>query len=191
MAFPTEPRGARWIVPTAVADDAPLDENSAATNLAGVIGDCAARKMELRICSPPFRKASSSSTLWRRSCSSNKARNFALKSSCMMTGLNGRWLRFCPLISLCHLTINPLMGDQMKNIDTEKVDHLSPLSTELMPDAWERFERAVDTVSKSGPQHRVTKARADWYTPLWCSVPENVASLRPQTADFADGQDRN
>jgi hypothetical protein len=25
---------------------------------------------------------------------------------------------------------------------------------ELAPDAWERFERAVDTVSKSGPRHR-------------------------------------
>jgi hypothetical protein len=25
---------------------------------------------------------------------------------------------------------------------------------ELRPDAWERFERAVDTVTKSPPQHR-------------------------------------
>jgi hypothetical protein len=25
---------------------------------------------------------------------------------------------------------------------------------ELVPDAWERFERAVDTVIKSGPMHR-------------------------------------
>ena len=25
---------------------------------------------------------------------------------------------------------------------------------ELMPDAWERFERAVGTVVKSGPKHR-------------------------------------
>jgi hypothetical protein len=25
---------------------------------------------------------------------------------------------------------------------------------EIHPDSWERFERAVDTVSKSGPQHR-------------------------------------
>jgi len=25
---------------------------------------------------------------------------------------------------------------------------------EILPDAWERFERAVDTVIKSGPQHR-------------------------------------
>jgi hypothetical protein len=25
---------------------------------------------------------------------------------------------------------------------------------EIVPDAWERFERAVDTVIKSGPQHR-------------------------------------
>jgi hypothetical protein len=28
---------------------------------------------------------------------------------------------------------------------------------ELAPDAWERFERAVDVVSKSGPQHRKSK----------------------------------
>jgi hypothetical protein len=28
---------------------------------------------------------------------------------------------------------------------------------ELEPDAWQRFERAVDTVAKSPPQHRVTK----------------------------------
>jgi hypothetical protein len=26
---------------------------------------------------------------------------------------------------------------------------------ELKPDAWERFERAVDVVAKSPPQHRV------------------------------------
>lgn len=25
---------------------------------------------------------------------------------------------------------------------------------ELLPDAWQRFERAVDVVIKSGPQHR-------------------------------------
>jgi hypothetical protein len=29
-----------------------------------------------------------------------------------------------------------------------------PDDIELVPDAWGRFERAVDTVSKSGPQHR-------------------------------------
>jgi hypothetical protein len=27
---------------------------------------------------------------------------------------------------------------------------------ELHPDAWERFERAIDVVIKSGPQHRQT-----------------------------------
>jgi hypothetical protein len=31
---------------------------------------------------------------------------------------------------------------------------------ELSPDAWDRFERAVDTVSKSGPQHRAKKSIA-------------------------------
>lgn len=29
-------------------------------------------------------------------------------------------------------------------------------AAELVPDAWEQFERAVDTVVKSGPQHRVS-----------------------------------
>ena len=31
---------------------------------------------------------------------------------------------------------------------------LKPEDIELIPDAWERFERAVDAVSKSGPMHR-------------------------------------
>jgi hypothetical protein len=30
---------------------------------------------------------------------------------------------------------------------------------ELEPDAWERFERALDVVAKSPPQHRVKKAK--------------------------------
>jgi hypothetical protein len=30
---------------------------------------------------------------------------------------------------------------------------------ELEPDAWQRFERAVDVVSKSPPQHRVAKKK--------------------------------
>ena len=30
---------------------------------------------------------------------------------------------------------------------------------EFIPDAWERFERAVDAVSKSGPQHKPVKKR--------------------------------
>ena len=28
-----------------------------------------------------------------------------------------------------------------------------------------------------------SSAKLDWNPPLWCSVPENVASLRPRTAD--------
>jgi hypothetical protein len=28
---------------------------------------------------------------------------------------------------------------------------------ELQPDAWSRFERAIDVVAKSPPQHRVAK----------------------------------
>ncbi len=31
-----------------------------------------------------------------------------------------------------------------------------PEEIETEPDAWERFERAVDAVVKSGPKHRVT-----------------------------------
>jgi hypothetical protein len=31
---------------------------------------------------------------------------------------------------------------------------------ELESDAWQRFERAVDVVAKSPPQHRVTKKKA-------------------------------
>jgi hypothetical protein len=30
---------------------------------------------------------------------------------------------------------------------------------ELLPDAWARFERAVDVVAKSPPQHRKAKKR--------------------------------
>jgi hypothetical protein len=30
---------------------------------------------------------------------------------------------------------------------------------ELHPDAWQRFERAVDIVAKSPPQHRTKKAK--------------------------------
>jgi hypothetical protein len=30
---------------------------------------------------------------------------------------------------------------------------------ELEPDAWQRFERAVDVVAKSPPQHRVVKKK--------------------------------
>ena len=32
-----------------------------------------------------------------------------------------------------------------------------PQEIELHPDAWERFERAVDKVAKSPPQHRMAK----------------------------------
>jgi hypothetical protein len=34
-----------------------------------------------------------------------------------------------------------------------------PDDIELIPDSWERFERAVDTVSKSGPQPRAASPR--------------------------------
>jgi hypothetical protein len=30
---------------------------------------------------------------------------------------------------------------------------------ELEPDAWQRFERAIDVVAKSPPQHRVAKKK--------------------------------
>jgi hypothetical protein len=32
-----------------------------------------------------------------------------------------------------------------------------PLEIEIEPDAWTRFERAVDVVAKSPPQHRTKK----------------------------------
>lgn len=36
--------------------------------------------------------------------------------------------------------------------------NVSPQDVELRDDAWEHFERAVDAVSKSGPQHRPAKS---------------------------------
>jgi hypothetical protein len=39
-----------------------------------------------------------------------------------------------------------------------------PDDIELVPDAWNRFERAVDTVSKSGPLHR-TRGAGRGYDP--------------------------
>jgi hypothetical protein len=33
-------------------------------------------------------------------------------------------------------------------------------TVELEPDAWKRFERAVDVVAKSPPQHRKAKGKA-------------------------------
>jgi len=32
---------------------------------------------------------------------------------------------------------------------------------ELRPDAWERFERAIDVVAKSPPQHRAAKGKSN------------------------------
>ena len=37
--------------------------------------------------------------------------------------------------------------------------------TELRPDAWRRFERAVDAVSKSGPKHKSAPRAAGGYRP--------------------------
>jgi hypothetical protein len=34
-----------------------------------------------------------------------------------------------------------------------------PVDLELHPDAWRQFERAVDVVAKSPPQHRSTKEK--------------------------------
>lgn len=42
------------------------------------------------------------------------------------------------------------MPEKSKSTGKAKDD----LDLEILPDAWERFERAVDTVIKSGPQHR-------------------------------------
>jgi hypothetical protein len=35
-----------------------------------------------------------------------------------------------------------------------------PDDIELIPDAWEQFERAADTVVKGGPQHRKKREKA-------------------------------
>jgi hypothetical protein len=35
--------------------------------------------------------------------------------------------------------------------------HRTETAVELEPDAWQRFERAVDVVAKSPPQHRTSK----------------------------------
>lgn len=44
---------------------------------------------------------------------------------------------------------------------------------ELAPDAWERFERAVDAVVKGGPQHRTRDAGA----PSICNILQRLATL--------------
>jgi hypothetical protein len=40
-----------------------------------------------------------------------------------------------------------------------------PDDIELIPDAWGRFERAVDVAVKSGPQHRSAKDRVNGPSP--------------------------
>jgi hypothetical protein len=35
-----------------------------------------------------------------------------------------------------------------------------PMQIDLIPDAWGRFERAVDAVVKGGPQHRTAEAHS-------------------------------
>jgi hypothetical protein len=35
----------------------------------------------------------------------------------------------------------------------------TPKEDDLRPDAWQRFERAVDAAAKSGPHHRPTQKR--------------------------------
>jgi hypothetical protein len=50
----------------------------------------------------------------------------------------------------------------MANVPRENGDEI-----ELEPDAWQRFDRAVDTVAKAPPQHREkTKAEEDAKTRL-------------------------
>jgi hypothetical protein len=41
----------------------------------------------------------------------------------------------------------------IKSKSTSKADG----DLEIVPDAWERFEQAVDVVIKSGPQHKTAK----------------------------------
>ncbi len=46
---------------------------------------------------------------------------------------------------------------EVKGKPKPKRDPSKAEEIELHPDAWERFERAVDTVAKSPPQHRTAK----------------------------------
>jgi hypothetical protein len=41
-----------------------------------------------------------------------------------------------------------------------KLPSESPGKLELYPDAWDRFERAVDAAVKSGPKHKIGKRKA-------------------------------
>lgn len=43
---------------------------------------------------------------------------------------------------------------------TKKESDLPPKMPELLPDAWERFEHAVDRVAKSPPQHKQSTRKA-------------------------------
>ena len=54
---------------------------------------------------------------------------------------------------------------------------------ELSPDAWEQFERAVDAVSKGGPQHRSAHTQTETIKPNWakrlfCEDHSRVPPLR-------------
>jgi hypothetical protein len=49
---------------------------------------------------------------------------------------------------------------------------------DLEPDAWRRFERAVDTVSKSGPQHR-TSAKEPSKEPKAASENKGGSATKP------------
>lgn len=47
---------------------------------------------------------------------------------------------------------------------------------EIVPDAWERFERAVDVVIKSGPKHKGgarQKEEKETYNPTRVNRPKN------------------
>jgi hypothetical protein len=45
-----------------------------------------------------------------------------------------------------------------KKADKEKKPDSGPDTIELLPDAWERFEKALDRVAKSTPMHRTAKS---------------------------------
>jgi hypothetical protein len=42
-------------------------------------------------------------------------------------------------------------------VSKPKKQQAKPKEIETLPDAWERFERAVDVVVKAKPNHRVAK----------------------------------
>jgi hypothetical protein len=52
------------------------------------------------------------------------------------------------------VSVNLFEFSVQKMVEKSKPAGKAEEDLEIVPDAWERFERAVDTVIKSGPMHR-------------------------------------